>query len=89
MAGGYLNTGDSFNRPDGTYAYLHMLTGKNILVDTSFGATAQSDTWTTTDTATLNQRIQDGVIAAIVTTPPSNYQAAVAGLAPQLGSTCR
>jgi hypothetical protein len=89
VAGGYLNTGDSFNRPDGTYAYLHMLTGKNIVVDTSFGASAQSDTWTTTDAATLNQRIQDGVVAAIVTTPPSNYQTAVAALTPQLGPTCR
>jgi hypothetical protein len=89
VPGGYLNTGDSFNRPDGTYAYLHSLTGKNIVVDTSFGASAQGDTWTTTDMATLNQRIADGVIAANVTTPPANYQTAIGTLTPQLGSTCR
>jgi hypothetical protein len=87
VAGGY--TGDSFNRPDGTYAYLHMLTGKNIVVDTSFGTTAQGDTWTTADATTLNQRIADGVIAANVTTAPANCQTAVAGLSPALGSTCR
>jgi hypothetical protein len=56
VAGGYLNTGDSFNRSDGTYAYLHMLTGKNILVDTSFGVSAQGDTWSTADAATLKRR---------------------------------
>jgi len=89
VAGGYLNTGDSFNRPDGTYAYLHMLTGKNIVVDTSFGASAQGDTWTTTDVATLNQRIADGVIAANVTTPPANYQTAIGTLTPQLAATCK
>jgi hypothetical protein len=66
-----------------------MLTGKNILVDTSFGASAQGDTWTTTDVATLNQRIADGVIAANVTTPPANYQTAIGTLSSQLAPTCK
>jgi hypothetical protein len=87
-ADGYLNTGDAYGRIDGTYAYLRDLTGKKLLVDTSFGASQQSDSWTNIGAATLNQRISDGVIAVNVTAPPSDYQARITALAPSLVSTC-
>ncbi|HJX52933.1 MAG TPA: hypothetical protein VJ801_09225 [Polyangia bacterium] len=88
-AGCYLNTGDSYNRSDGTYAYLYQLTGKPMLVDTSFGASRASDSWTTAGVTNLNQRIAEGVIAANVTSPPSDYQTRISTLEPQLSSTCR
>jgi hypothetical protein len=88
VAGGYLNNGDANNRMDGTYAYLHELTGKKLFVDTSFGASQQNDSWSNTPVATLNQRITDGVVAANVTEPPSDYQSRVQSLSPQLDSVC-
>jgi hypothetical protein len=87
-AGGYLNTGDAYGRVDGTYAYLRSLTGKNLLVDTSFGASQQADSWTNIGASTVNQRIAEGVIAVNVTSPPSDYQARITALAPSLSSTC-
>lgn len=89
VQGGYLNTTDSYNRSDGTYAYLYGLTGKNLLVDTSFGASQAEDTWTTTPVATLDQRIADGVIAVNVTTSPGPSSSTIGALEPQLSSTCR
>jgi hypothetical protein len=89
VSGGYFNDGDARNRSDGTYTYLSTLTGKHILVDTSFGATSMDDSWTGTPVATLNQRIADGVVAVNVTEPPSDYQTRVANLGPQLSSVCQ
>ena len=46
--GGYLETAGApgyYNAATATYAYLHQLTGKNIFVDTSYGASAMSDSW--------------------------------------------
>jgi hypothetical protein len=60
-----------------------------MLVDTSFGASRASDSWTTAGVTNLNQRIAEGVIAANVTSPPSDYQTRISTLEPQLSSTCR
>jgi len=89
VSGGYFNDGDARNRSDGTYTYLSTLTGKRIVVDTSFGATSMDDSWTGIPAATLNQRIADGVVAVNVTEPPGDYPTRVAGLGPQLSSVCR
>jgi hypothetical protein len=88
VAGGYINMGDSYNRPDGTYASLHALTKKPIIVDTSFGVTAMADTWSTAPLDTLNARIADGVVAVNVNPMPGTYQTSIATLAPKLSSTC-
>jgi hypothetical protein len=88
VAGGYINMGDSFNRPDGTYASLHALTKKPLFVDTSFGVTAMADTWSTAPLETLNQRIADGVVAVNVNPMPGGYQNSIGTLAPKLSSTC-
>jgi len=45
---GFLNSGanaKTYNAATATYAYLHRLTGKKILVDESAGMSQQSDTW--------------------------------------------
>jgi hypothetical protein len=91
IAGGFFTSGttaSSYNGKTATYAYLHSLTGKKIFVDTSFGASAMDDTWSNSPAATINARITDGVIAADVTTPPSNYSSAVASLSSSLSSVC-
>jgi hypothetical protein len=91
VAGGFFTSGttaSSYNGKTATYAYLHSLTGKKIFVDTSFGASAMGDTWSNSPASTINSRIGDGVIAADVTTPPSNYSSAVNSLAPSLSMVC-
>jgi hypothetical protein len=62
-----------YNAATATYAYLHSLTGRSILVDTSAGASAASDSWSSASVADINSRIRDGVIAAAITgsNPPS------------------
>lgn len=88
---GYIEAGGtptSYNAATATYAYLHALTGRKILVDTSFGLSAMADTWASADAATLNARIAEGVIAANVVTVPADYATRVATLAPLLSSTC-
>jgi hypothetical protein len=78
-----------YNAATATYAYIHQLTGKTIYVDTSFGASAMGDTWTTDSAATLNTYIGNGVMGInISNNPPSNYQSIISGLAPQLTSVC-
>ena len=81
--------GTTYNHSTATYAYLHTLTGRPILVDTSFGLSAMGDTWSNATSATVNARIGDGVIAANVATVPSNYSTAVKALAPSLTSVCK
>lgn len=88
VPGGYLNDGDANDREDGTYRYLSHISGKKLLVDTSFGASQQADSWSNVAAATLNERIADGVIAANVTEPPSDYQGRVSALASQLAPVC-
>jgi hypothetical protein len=46
------------------------------------------DTWSNSPASTINARIADGVIAADVTTPPSNYSSAVGSLGPSLSMVC-
>jgi hypothetical protein len=77
-----------YNHATATYAYVHELTGRKLLVDTSFGLSAMGDSWSSADTATLDARIADGVIAANVATPPAGYEAAVSALEAALASTC-
>lgn len=84
-------TPDYYNYASATYAYVHQLTGLPILVDTSFGLSAAGDSWSTSNAATLNQRIAEGVIAINVgelNGKASQYQTAVRALAPQLNAVC-
>ncbi|MDP9149904.1 MAG: hypothetical protein M3O36_08210, partial [Myxococcota bacterium] len=81
-------TSTTYNAATATYAYLHTLTGRKILVDESAGLSQASDTWSNQPAATLDARIAEGVIAANVTGAPANYQANVTALQPQLASTC-
>jgi hypothetical protein len=81
---GFITSGtnaSSYNGKTATYSYLHSLTGKTILVDTSAGASAQGDSWSTASASDLNSRIAEGVIAANITgTPPTNLQNNINGL---------
>jgi hypothetical protein len=79
----------SYNKATATYAYLHQLTGREILVDTSFGLSGMSDSWSGATPADLNARIADGVIAANVTMPSSTYLSTVKALVPKLDATCK
>jgi hypothetical protein len=88
VPGGYINDGDAEGREDGTYRFLHELTGKPLLVDTSFGVSTQANTWSSATASVLNQRIADGVSAVLINPMPGNYQSQISTLAPQLDSTC-
>ena len=86
---GYINASGSpteYNGETARYEYLHRLTNRGILVDTSFGASQQNDSWSGETQSELNQRIAEGVIAVNVTQPPRDYQSRVSGM--QLDSTC-
>lgn len=77
-----------YNATTATYPYIHQYTGKNIVVDTSYGASAMSDSWSNQTKAILDMHIANGVIGVnIANNPPSNYQTIVQGL--QLVSTCQ
>ena len=83
-------TASYYNAATATYPYLRTLTGKTIAVDTSYGASSMSDSWSNQTAAVLNNHIMNGVVGVnIANNPPSNYQTLVSGLAPQLMSTCR
>jgi len=56
-----------------TWAALHTLTGKPILVDESFGLSAAGDSWANQTAATINARIAGGVVAANITTATPSY----------------
>ena len=63
---GFINgdaTSSAYNAKTATYAYLNTLTGRTVLVDTSAGASAAGDSWSTASAADLNARIAEGVIA--------------------------
>jgi hypothetical protein len=84
-------TGTSANAGTSSYANLHTVTGKPILVDESFGLSAAGDSWANQTPATINARIAGGVVAANITTAtPSYLQTNVTTtLAPSaLSSTC-
>src|SRR5262245_56807104 len=78
-----------YNAQTATYPYVHTLTGKKIVVDTSYGASSMSDSWSNLTAASLNTHIGNGVIGVnISNNPPSNYQTLIQALAPSLTSTC-
>ncbi len=88
VPGGYFNDYDAIGRDDGTFRFLSQLTGKPLLADTSFGITTQEDSWSTGNAATLNARIAEGVVGALIYPTPNAYEQRINGLRPQLGSTC-
>ncbi|MEO6600888.1 MAG: hypothetical protein ABIQ16_13500 [Polyangiaceae bacterium] len=67
---GYLEAAASdtyYNHSTATYAYLKKLTGRSVLVDTSAGASAAGDSWSSASLADLNSRIAEGVIGINIT----------------------
>jgi hypothetical protein len=91
-ANGFFNSttnAGSYNGATATYAYIHNLTGRRIFVDTSFGASAIGDAWSTAPASAINARIADGVIAAnVASTPAAGFQGLIAGLTPSLTPVC-
>jgi hypothetical protein len=77
-------TKSSYNATTANYSYLHTLTGRTILVDTSAGLSAAGDSWSTASVADLNARIAEGVIAANITgTAPTQANISkLSGLSP-------
>jgi hypothetical protein len=74
-------TGTTYNAKTATYSYLHSTTGRTILVDTSAGASAAGDSWSTASASELNARIAEGVIAANITgTAPNGLQSNISKL---------
>lgn len=89
---GYFEMGASdsiYNAMTAKYAYIHQLTGRDIFVDTSFGLSEMADSWSGADAATLNARIDEGVIAANVTKPPANYVQTATSINAQLKEVCQ
>jgi len=90
--GGFLEQGGSagsYNGKTATYRYVSQLTGRKILVDTSYGLSAMADSWSTASVKTLNDRIADGVIAANVVSPASSFSQTIRTITPQLSRVCR
>ena len=89
--GNYLESAGAagyYNAATATYPYIHPLTGKTIAVDTSYGASSMSDSWSNLPATTLNAQIANGVIGVnISNNPPSNYQTLIQNLG-QLATTC-
>jgi 3-deoxy-D-arabino-heptulosonate 7-phosphate (DAHP) synthase len=80
---------DSYNAATNNYAYLHSRTDKTIMVDTSYASSGQPDRWSTATASALNDRIAEGVVGVLVSSPASNYQSAIQNLSSQLGSVCQ
>jgi len=73
--------GTTYNHATATYSYLHTLTGRSILVDTSAGASAAGDSWSTASASDINARIAEGVVAANITgTAPAGLSSNVGKL---------
>ena len=71
----------SYNHTTANYAYLHTLTGRSVLVDTSAGISASGDSWSTATQSDLNARISEGVIAANITgTAPNGLPGRISAL---------
>lgn len=89
---GYLDTTTSptsYNHATARYSHIHAITGRHLLVDTSFGLSAASDTWSGLSATALNARIGDGVIAANVIAMAPTFRQNVAALRPLLDSVVR
>lgn len=88
---GYMEPGansGTYNATTARYDAIAALTGLGLFVDTSFGLSQASDSWSGESAATLNARIGEGVLAVNVTSPPSDYQARLSALRSGLGATC-
>jgi hypothetical protein len=87
----YLQTGQSassYNGKTATYAYLHQLTGKTIMVDDGCGANTDED-WSKASASVLNARIASGVVGFThCGSLEASYQSLLSSLGPQLSSTC-
>ncbi len=71
----------TYNHATATYAYLHQLTGRGVLVDTSAGASAAGDSWSSAGATELNARITEGVIGVNISgSAPSASIASITGL---------
>lgn len=81
--------GGSYNGKTATFRYVSQLTGRKILVDTSYGLSAAADSWSTASVKTLNDRIADGVIAANVVNPAGSFSQTIRTITPQLSRVCR
>jgi hypothetical protein len=78
----------SYNGATATYAYLHQISGKKILVDDGCGGNTNED-WAPGSASTLNARIASGVMAFThCGNLESNYKSQVAALKSQLKTTC-
>jgi hypothetical protein len=86
---GYIENGttdSTYNHTTAKYSYLHTLTGRTIMVDTSAGISAAGDSWSIASADDLNARMAEGVIAADITgTPPGNLESNLQALKPTLG----
>jgi hypothetical protein len=78
----------SYNGATATYAYLHKVSGKKILVDDGCGGNTAED-WAPGSAATLNARIASGVMAFThCANLEPNYKSQISALKSQLKSTC-
>ena len=82
--GGFIDaatTSTTYNHATATYSCLHSSTGRPVLVDTSAGASAAGDSWSTASASDLNARTAEGVIGANITgTAPSGLSANISKL---------
>ena len=67
-------TSSAYNAETAKYSFLSALTGKKIFVDTSFGPSQGSDSWSGASEELLNKRISEGVFAVNVTKPAGSYE---------------
>ena len=82
------NNSTSYNAKTATYAYVHQLTGKTIMVDDGCGGNTDED-WKKGPASVLNARIADGVVAFThCGSLESTYPSSIASLEPQLNTTC-
>jgi hypothetical protein len=80
---GYMNAdtnSGTYNAASSRYDYVHNLTGLGVFVDTSFGLSQMSDSWSGETSEVLNERIAEGVVAVNVTEPPADYQTRLGAL---------
>lgn len=82
---GYIEAAASdtyYNHATAKYSYLKQLTGRSVLVDTSAGASAAADSWSSASLSDLNSRIAEGVIGVNISgsTPNATNIAQLTGV---------
>lgn len=81
----YFAAGNNAANPSATYRRLHAASGRSILVDTGFGASALAPPdWLSVGADTISQRISDGVMAVQIDDAPSSMQSDIDLLMPGL-----